>query len=104
MYTQRLASYAKICLLYEVFVISLVEIGDAVKTRRKAMKLTQSALAERAGVSLARVEGLENGRLPEMGFKNLSRILAALGLDLRLTDQNQRRPTLEDLRAEEDEE
>lgn len=83
---------------------NLVEIGKTVKARRKNLKLTQNALAARAGVSLARVEGLENGRLPEIGFKNLSRILTALGLDFRLTELNQRRPTLEDLRAEEDEE
>lgn len=83
---------------------NLVEIGKTVKARRKDLKLTQNALAARAGVSLARVEGLENGRLPEIGFKNLSRILTALGLDFRLTELNQRRPTLEDLRAEEDEE
>jgi len=83
-------------------VAGLIEIGAAVKARRKAMKLTQRALAARAGVSLARVEGLENARLSEIGFKHLTRILSALGLDLRLTDQNQRRPTLDDLRAEED--
>lgn len=84
--------------------VDLVEIGKAVRARRKDLKLTQSTLAARAGVSLARVEGLENGRLPEIGFKNLSRILTALGLDFRLTELNQRRPTLEDLRAEEDKE
>ncbi|MDX2274356.1 MAG: helix-turn-helix domain-containing protein [Hyphomonadaceae bacterium] len=79
----------------------LAEIAEAVKTRRKALKLTQRALAERAGVSLARLEGLENGRIPEIGFKHLTRVLNALGYDLRLTEQNQRRPTLDDLRAEE---
>jgi len=82
---------------------SLIEIGDAVKARRKALKLTQQGLARLAGVSLARVEGLENARLAEIGFKHLTRILNALGLDLRLTEQNQRRPTLEDLRAEDNE-
>nr|WP_281720816.1 helix-turn-helix domain-containing protein [Nitrosomonas nitrosa] len=86
-----------------VWLTDLLEIGDAVKARRKAMKLTQRGLAQVAGVSLARVEGLENARLPEIGFKHLMRILNALGLDLRLTEQNQRRPTLEDLRAEDDE-
>ena len=80
----------------------LVEIGNAIKGRRKALKLTQRALAKRADVSLARLEGLENGRLPEIGFKHLTRVLNALGYELRLTEQNQRRPTLDDLRAEED--
>ncbi len=83
--------------------VDLVELGQTLKARRKELKLTQAALAARAAVSLARVEGLENGRLAEIGFKNLSRILTALGLDLRLTELNQRRPTLDDLRAEENE-
>lgn len=83
--------------------VDLVELGQTLKARRKELKLTQAALAARAAVSLARVEGLENGRLAEIGFKNLSRILTALGLDLRLTELNQRRPTLDDLRADENE-
>jgi hypothetical protein len=40
--------------------------------------------------------------LLDIGYKRLSRILHALGLDLRLTELNQQRPTLEDLRAEEE--
>jgi len=82
---------------------SLIEIGAAIKQRRRAMKLTQRGLAERAGVSLARLEALENARLPEIGFKYLTRILNALGLDLRLGEVSKRRPTLDDLRAEDDE-
>lgn len=81
--------------------VDLVEIGQAAKARRKALRLTRRELAQRAGVSLSRLEGLENGRLPEMGFKHLMRVLTALGYDLRLTEQGKGRPTLEDLRAEE---
>jgi transcriptional regulator with XRE-family HTH domain len=83
-----------------VFIVDLEAIGEAVKARRKRMKLTQSELSVRSRVSLARVEGLENGRLAEIGFKHLSRVLAALGLQLALSEIETRRPTLEDLRAE----
>ena len=59
-------------------------------------------LATRARVSRARIEALENLRAPDIGFKNLLRIMNALGLDFRITTLNQRRPTLEDLIEDEE--
>lgn len=78
----------------------LLELGQAIRKRRTDIGLSRNRLSEMAGVSLARIEGLENGRLPEMGLGTLTRLLNALGLDLRLTELNQRRPTLEDLQRE----
>ena len=78
----------------------LIELGQAVKRRRKDLGLSRNQLSEMARVSLARIEGLENGRVPEMGLGTLTRLLNALGLDLRLTELNRRRPTLEDLQRE----
>jgi hypothetical protein len=43
---------------------------------------------------------LEQGRAGEIGFSKLSRILAVLGLELRLAPAASVRPTLDDLRSE----
>ena len=80
--------------------IGLVEIGSLIKRTRKEQGLSQQALSLAAGVSRARIEALENGRVAEIGFKHLLRIMHALGLDLRVTTLNFNRPTLEDLLAE----
>lgn len=78
----------------------LVELGQAVRQRRTELGLSREQLAKEATVSRARIEALENGRAVEMGFQNLMQVLNAIGLDLRLTELNRRRPTLEDLQKE----
>ncbi len=83
---------------------TLTDLGTQVKQARRSLKLTRDALAKRAGVSRARIEALENLRASDIGFKNLVRIMNAVGLDLRVTTLNLKRPTLEDLRAEEEHE
>ena len=80
----------------------LTELGERIKQARKHLKLTREQLATRARVSRARIEALENLRAPDIGFKNLLRIMNALGLDFRITTLNQRRPTLEDLIEDEE--
>jgi transcriptional regulator with XRE-family HTH domain len=80
--------------------VDLIELGDRIKATRKAKGWTQTRLAHASGVSRARLEALENARIAEIGFKHLLRILNALGLDLRVTELNRGRPTLEDLAAE----
>ncbi len=77
----------------------LIEIGERIKAARRGW--SQTRLAQTAGVSRTRLEALENARIAEIGFKSLSRILHALDLDLRLTEFNRGRPTLDDLVAEE---
>lgn len=59
-----------------------------------------SQLAEASGASRARIVGLENGRLPEIGHKLLQRILLPPALALRITDHNAGRPTLEQFQEE----
>jgi transcriptional regulator with XRE-family HTH domain len=81
--------------------LDLAELGAQIKRTRRSLKLTRDQLAERAGVSRARLEALENQRAADVGFKNLMRIMNAVGLDLRVTALNRQRPTLEDLQAEE---
>jgi transcriptional regulator with XRE-family HTH domain len=81
----------------------LVDVGERVRTARKAKGLTQRELAERSGVSRARIDTLENGRPSDIGFGNVVRILNGVGLDLRITS-SPRRPTLDDLMRENEEE
>ncbi len=78
------------------------DISKAVVKQRKLLGLSQHDLAHKAGVSRQLIAKFETGRQPELGIMRLLRILHALQLDLRITSLNRRRPTLEDLRAEEE--
>src|ERR1700682_6765623 len=82
--------------------LELIDLGDLIKKTRHAQKLSQGELVRRSKVSRARLDALENGRISDIGFKNLMRVMNALGLDFRITELNDSRPTLEDL-VEEDE-
>ena len=62
----------------------LVSIGTRIAEQRKKLKLSQTALARKAGISRATLDALENGRAGEMGFAKLSKLLTALGLELKL--------------------
>ena len=81
----------------------LEEMVTAIVAHRKRRSLTQSQLATKARVSRQLIAKLETGRYPEIGVRKLLRILHAVGLDLRLTTLNLKRPTLEDLVAENEE-
>ena len=62
--------------------------------------MSQSALAKAAGVSRATLAALENGRSGELGFSKIAKILAALGLELKVQEVSRRRPTLDELLEE----
>jgi transcriptional regulator with XRE-family HTH domain len=78
-------------------VLGLASIGDRIAQRRKQLKLSQAALARKASVSRATLDALENGRAGELGFSKLTRLLAALGLELKLQTISSDRPTLDEL-------
>ena len=80
--------------------LTLYSIGAQIGARRKALGFSQSALAQKAGVSRATLEALENGRSGELGFSKVANILSALGLELKLQEANLQRPTLEELLEE----
>jgi transcriptional regulator with XRE-family HTH domain len=48
--------------------MDLIELGEHIKADRKARGWSQTKLAEESGVSRARIEALENGRIAEIGF------------------------------------
>ena len=79
---------------------ALISIGTQIAKHRKALKLSQAALARKAGVSRATLDALENGRAGELGFSKLTKLLTALGLELRLQPSVSHRPTLDELMQE----
>ena len=81
--------------------LSLISIGNEIAEHRRKLKFSQPALAAKAGISRATLDALENGRAGEVGFTKLSKLLAALGLELKLQVASTRRPTLDELLQEE---
>jgi transcriptional regulator with XRE-family HTH domain len=80
--------------------LDLISIGGQIAERRKTLKLSQAVLAKKAGVSRATLDALENARAGELGFSKLTKLLAALGLELRLQEARSQRPTLDELMQE----
>ena len=83
--------------------LPLSSIAEQIAAKRKALGLTQTALAKHARVSRSTIDALENGRMGELGYSKITSILAVLGLELALRESTPLRPTLEDLMAEEQE-
>ncbi|HSS96787.1 MAG TPA: helix-turn-helix transcriptional regulator [Terriglobales bacterium] len=80
--------------------LTLSFIGDRIAETRKKREWSQTELAAHASVSRATIEALENGRTGELGFSKISKILAALGLELSLEEAGSTRPTLDELMQE----
>jgi transcriptional regulator with XRE-family HTH domain len=80
--------------------LDLISIGGQIAEQRKRLKLSQSDLSRRAGISRATLDAVENGRAGELGFSKLTKLLAALGLELTLQTASSQRPTLDELMQE----
>jgi transcriptional regulator with XRE-family HTH domain len=78
---------------------TLVELGEAVATRRKALKLSQSEVAARSGLKKGYLGYFERGQLPEFGSRKLLAVLAVLGLEISFTEVGVA-GTLDELRRE----
>ncbi len=61
--------------------LPLVDLGKAVRLRRRASQLKQNELAGLAGVGLRFISDLENGK-PGLEIGRVVRVLTALGLEL----------------------
>jgi transcriptional regulator with XRE-family HTH domain len=81
-------------------VLDLLSIGGQIAEARKRLKLSQTELSRKAGLSRATLDALENGRAGEMGFSKVTRLLTALGLELTLQTASAQRPTLDELMQE----
>ena len=80
--------------------LDLITIGAQIAEHRKKLKLSQTTLARKAGISRATLDALENGRSGELGFAKLTKLLAVLGLELKLQTASSHRPTLDELQQE----
>ena len=65
---------------------TIQDLGAAVATRRQAAKLKQGEVAAQAGVTQELLSRFERGRVSEFGARKLLAVLAALGLELQITD------------------
>lgn len=61
------------------------EIGEKLRSRRKALRLSQRDLAELAGVTLRGLTDLEQGNANPT-INQLAKIAEVLGLELRLME------------------
>ncbi|QPT39704.1 transcriptional repressor DicA [Oligella ureolytica] len=80
--------------------MDLFEIGELIRTERKALGLTQEALAKKVGVSRRTVSQLELGQVSDLGIRKVMALLGALGLELQATPIRVKRPTLDELQKE----
>ena len=80
--------------------LDLILIGNQIAKRRKTLKLSQAMLSRKAGISRATLDALENGRTGEVGFSKVTKLLTALGLELKLQAAGSHRPTLDELLQE----
>jgi len=80
--------------------LTIDQIGRVVTTARTSQGLRQIDLANGASLSRATIDALENGRASDIGVSKLSRILAALGLELSVRPATNERPTLDELMKE----
>lgn len=75
----------------------LFEIGEQIRKERTLRKLSQLALASELGMSRTTISLIESGTVQDIGVRKLIRVLAYLGLELRVRPAG-KPPTLDELR------
>ena len=78
---------------------SLQELGEAVATRRRNLRLKQSEVAVLAGITPESLSRFERGRSAEFGARKLLAVLAVLDAELDVIAQQQA-GNLDELRLE----
>ena len=82
--------------------MDLLDLGELIRDTRKARKMTQVELSQASGVSRLRIVKLERGEVFDMSYQNVTKLLSALDLDLRVGTANAGRPTFEELQERKD--
>lgn len=85
--------------MYISLMQTLAELGEAVAAKRKALKLSQSEVASRTGLTRETLVRFERGQLSEFGSRKLLAVLAVLGLQISFTEVGTA-GTLDELRLE----
>jgi len=78
---------------------TLQELGQAVATRRRSLRLKQAAVAVQAGITPESLSRFERGRAAEFGSRKLLAVLAVLDAELDVIQTGQS-GTLDELRRE----
>jgi transcriptional regulator with XRE-family HTH domain len=65
---------------------TLLEVGEAVGARRRALGLKQGEVAVRAGISQEMLSRFERGKSAEFGSRKLLAVLSVLGVELQITE------------------
>jgi HTH-type transcriptional regulator / antitoxin HipB len=78
---------------------TLAELGEAVAAKRRALKMSQSEVASRTGLTRETLVRFERGQLTEFGSRKLLAVLAALGMEMSFVETGIS-GTLDELRRE----
>jgi len=78
---------------------TLAELGGAVAAKRKALKMSQSDVANRTGLTRETLVRFERGQLAEFGSRKLLAVLAVLGMEMSFVEAGMT-GTLDELRRE----
>lgn len=65
---------------------TVLELGQALAARRRALGLRQGEVAARAGITQSALSRFERGNLAEFGSRKLLAVLAVLGMELQFTE------------------
>lgn len=74
-------------------------LGQMIRSLRKAQKLSQQALAQQYGMSRSTISGIENNTIPEIGIRKVEAILNGFGYELTAVPRPAQRPTLDTLKG-----
>ncbi|WP_438300339.1 helix-turn-helix domain-containing protein [Pseudomonas sp. NMS19W] len=73
------------------------QLGELIRSLRKAQNLSQQALAQQYGMSRATISGIENNTVSEIGLRKVEAILNGFGYELTAAPRSSR-PTLDMLK------
>ena len=78
---------------------TLAELGQAVMTRRKGLRLSQREVSQRSGITRELLVRFERGQVSDFGSRKLLAVLAVLGLEINFAEVGMA-GTLDELRRE----
>ena len=65
---------------------TVLELGEAVASRRRSLGLKQGDVAEHAGISQELLSRFERGKAAEFGSRKLLAVLAVLGMEVKFAE------------------
>lgn len=66
---------------------TVLELGEAVASRRRSLGLKQGDVAARAGIPQEVLSRFEHGKLAEFGSRKLLAVLAAMDMELQFVEK-----------------